>query len=96
MQIYCTLIDHRYLQQGLALHRSLEMHCKPYHLHIMAYCGRSLKILRERALPNVTVIPTREVESEALRAIEPRSDPSGYAWAHKPSLMLYVLRDANR
>lgn len=91
---YCTYFDTAYLAQGLALHSSMEKHCRPYHLWILALCNRSLKTLVKLNLPNTTIVPMSSFETKVLLAAKATRSRREYYWTCTGSLMLYVLGES--
>ena len=92
MRHYCTYFDFNYIKQGLALHASMEKHCQPYHLWILALCEETWGYLTRRLLPNVTVVNMRGFETPALQSVRDGRTWQEYMWTLTPSWMLYVLQ----
>jgi hypothetical protein len=92
MRHYCTSTDHGYLRRTLALHGSLEAHCQPYHLWVLALeDGVDLRIgMREE--PNLTVVPLAEVETAVLRAARPSREWREYVWTLKAEWIMSILQ----
>lgn len=92
MRHYCTYFDYNYIKQGLALHASMERHCQPYHLWILALCDEAWAYLSRRVLPNVTVVKLEGFETTRLAVARRDRTWQEYMWTLTPSWMLYVLR----
>jgi len=91
MRHYATYFDHNYLKQGLALHASMERHCHPYHLWILALCDETWDYLTRSKLPNVTVVNMEGFETAALKAARANRTWREYIWTLTGSWMLYAL-----
>ena len=91
---YCTLFDANYLTQGLALYESIDTHHRDYRLHVLAFCEKSLAVLKRLDLPNVTLYTVAEIETPALRSMRKRLSNFEYACALKPNFILHTLHDA--
>lgn len=88
---YCTYFDRKYLDRGLALYESMDRHCLPFHLWILAMCDETLRRLRRLALPNVTVVSMSEFETPELLAVKLGRTWQEYIWTCTGSWMLYIL-----
>jgi hypothetical protein len=77
---FCTLFDGNFLSYGLCLHESLLRHAQPFHLWIVAMDAEAESRLASLALPQVTVIPLREVEDPRLLAVKPGRTRGEYCW----------------
>lgn len=81
---FITLFDSKYLPLGMALHNSLMIHAQPFHLWILCMDELVEKQLKLISLPNVTLIPLKEIETEALLAVKPGRNQSEYCWTLTP------------
>ena len=65
IELYCTYFDHNYLRKGLALYLSLQRQSRPQRavLVVLALSERCESILQHLALPDLVVIPLRDVEA---------------------------------
>lgn len=88
---YCTYFDKNYLGQGLALYKSLDTHCLPFHLWILALCDDALRCLKRLNLVNVTIISMKEFETPELLRVRPTRTWQEYIWTCTGSLILHVL-----
>ncbi len=92
---FCTLFDSNYLSRGIALYRSLEKHCKNFHLYIFAFDIKSYNILKILNLPKATVVSLSEFEDEKLLQVKPTRSIAEYCWTSTSSTILYVLENFN-
>lgn len=92
---FCTLFDSNYLSRGIALYRSLEKHCKNFHLFIFAFDSRSYEILKKLSLTKATIISLKEFEDEKLLQVKPSRSVAEYCWTSTSSTILYVLENFN-
>ncbi len=88
---FATLFDSKFLPIGMALHRSLQAHAAPFHLWILCMDEMVERQLAELALPNVTLIPLRAVETEALKRARPTRSTAEYCWTVTPFLPQFVF-----
>lgn len=81
---YITLFDHAFLTQGIVLQRSLARHDPDSHLWILCMDEEVEEALRRLALPGTTLIPLREAETDALRAVKADRNRGEYCWTQNP------------
>lgn len=81
---FVTLFDNNFLPMGLSLHRSLIEHGQPFRLSILCMDELVEGHLRQLALPQVSLIPLREVEDARLLAVKPGRTRSEYCWTLTP------------
>jgi hypothetical protein len=74
------------------MHGSMECHCQPYHLWVLALNEGTRGVLGGLQLPNVTYVPMAEVETAELRAVRPRRTWPEYVWTVKPEWILSVMQ----
>jgi hypothetical protein len=91
---FCTLFDSKFLPFGLALRRSLEEHAAPYRLWVLCMDERVEADLRRLALPHLELIPLREAETPALRAVKAQRSPGEYCWTLTPFIFDAVFARA--
>jgi hypothetical protein len=93
MHIYCILFNRNYLTRGLALHRSLERHCRKLKLVILCLDRATLDALSTLALPHVELvsIESLEVRYPELRRVRANRTPVEYCFTCKPALMQFAL-----
>ncbi len=90
---FCTLFDKNYLFKGLALHSSLQQHCKNYTLWVLCMDDVVYSMLKRMNLPNVKLIHLSEFEDEELLKAKADRTPVEYCWTCTPSLPLYLLNN---
>jgi hypothetical protein len=88
---YCTYFDRNYLDRGLALHESMARYCRPFHLWVLALCGRTETALAKLALEDVTVVSLGEFATDELRAAQPNRERHEWIWTLTPFWMQWVL-----
>ena len=78
IELYCTYFDHNYLRKGLALYLSLKRHSRPSKavLAVLALSERCEEILRQLCLPNLIVIPMRELETNKPELLSAKANRS--------------------
>lgn len=91
MRNFCTYFDSRYLTQGLALHDSMERHCVPFHLWILALDPLAESELGRLHLPNTTTVPLQDFLTDELRAATVDRTHRETIWTYTASWMLHVL-----
>lgn len=92
---YCSFCDRRYLPKLLALHASMEEHCQPYNLWVLALDEMVEHILETLNLPNVTFVGMSDfVDHAILQAKDSDRRYDEFVWTLTPSWILFVLRNA--
>jgi len=86
---YTTSTDTGYLPRFLALHESMERHCTPYTLWVLALDNKALNVVG--ALPNVSATPLASIENERLLRAKANRTRIEYIWTVKPSFMYDLL-----
>lgn len=81
---FVTLFDSKFLPMGMALHDSLLSCAKPFHLWVLCIDELVEKQLRRISMPHVTLIPLKEIESQALLTVKPGRTQSEYCWTLTP------------
>lgn len=78
IELYCTYFDHNYLRKGLALYLSLRRHARPQRsvLAVLALSERCEQVLRKLGLPDLVVIPLRDVEAAEPRLLAAKANRS--------------------
>lgn len=89
---FVTLFDRHFLPAGLALLASLRTHCPAFHLWIVCMDEEVERRLREMALAEVSLLPLREVENEALLAVKPGRAFHEYCWTLTPFTAAMVMQ----
>lgn len=81
---FVTLFDSNFLPMGMALHDSLMTHGQPFHLWIVCMDELVEEQLKRIALPNVTLIPLRSVETRDLLDVKTGRTRAEYCWTITP------------
>jgi hypothetical protein len=81
---FVTLFDASFLPIGLALYRSLEAHAHPFRLWVIAMDAEVEGHLKKLGLPDLTVIPLREIESSDLLTVKTGRSRGEYCWTITP------------
>ncbi len=93
---FVTLFDSKFLPQGMALHSSLMSHAEPFHLWILCMDDLAESRLRSLSLPNVSLIPLKEVETKELLEVKEGRSRGEYCWTLTPFTPQFVFdRDPN-
>ena len=88
---FVTLFDNNYLPIGLALYESLSKMSQPFHLWILCMDQLVEKHLTQLALPQISLIPLREVEDARLLAVKPLRSRGEYCWTLTPFVSQFVF-----
>lgn len=81
---FVTLFDDSFLPIGLTLYRSLAAHARPFRLWVVAIDEPVERHLAQLALPDLTVIPLRSIETPELLAVKPGRSRGEYCWTITP------------
>lgn len=92
MHHFCTLFDRNYLLKGVAMLRSLRMHCPDAHVHVLCMDELTREILQNLNLNHITCISLPDLEDEALLAAKSERSIGEYCWTLSPCLPWYVLQ----
>lgn len=93
MRVYCSLWDKNYMLKGLALHASLMLHARPFHLYILALDDETFWLLDELGLDSVTIIPLHVVESRLnLLPVRTSRNWMEYCWTLASQFMQFLLQ----
>lgn len=86
MEHFVTLFDAGFLPQGLALHASLSDHGMPFTLWVICMDEAAEIALTKIELPNLRIIPLREVEAEHPELVIAKQDRTRaeYCWTITP------------
>jgi len=90
--VFATYFDKNFIVKFVALHTSMEQHCKPYKLYVLTLCQESEWFLTKAQLPNVVEVPLKAVmvpEMEAIRSAR-KHDP--FIWALASYWIRYLLQ----
>ncbi|GLH70663.1 glycosyl transferase [Geothrix rubra] len=88
---FVTLFDHKFLPYGVALYSSLGEHVPDFVLWILCMDAEVEDSLKRLELPNVRLIPLREVETEGLRAVKAGRSRGEYCWTLTPFTPSFVF-----
>lgn len=93
---FCTKFDHRYLDRGLVLYRSLQRHAPGSGLHVLALSEECAVFLEKLALPHLRVIRTDDLFRMEPRLLAAKADrnAASFIFTQTPFLVLASLRDA--
>lgn len=94
MYSFCTYFDQHYLPRGLALIRSLQQHCAPFHLWVLCLDDICHAALAQLALPELTLISLGELERALPELPAARQNRSlvEYYFTCTPALTWHVLQ----
>jgi hypothetical protein len=88
---FCTLFDSYYLTRGIALYRSLELHCADFQLFIFAFDDKCWEILEKSDLRYAVIIPLSEFENDNLLRVKPSRTIAEYCWTCTASTIWYAI-----
>jgi hypothetical protein len=88
---FCTLFDSYYLTRGIALYRSLDLHCDNFHLYIFSFDDRSYAILEKLNLTHATIISLKSFENEDLLRVKPTRTIAEYCWTCTAAVIWYSI-----
>jgi hypothetical protein len=93
----CTCFDSRFLPYGLALYESLREHARPFTLHVLCFDAIAYDYLAEAGLEGVRPIRFEALEAwdPALPAVKPSRSKVEYFFTCTPSMIRYVMEQAN-
>jgi len=95
LEHFVTLFDSNFLPMGLALHHSLLSHGQPFHLWIICMDETVEAQLKQISLPQVAILPLREVETGELLKVKQGRNSREYCWTLTPFCFQAVFdRDA--
>ena len=81
---YVTLFDRSFLPMGLTLYRSLRAHAGKFQLWIICMDEEVERALAGFALPEIRLIPLRDLEDDRLRVVKPGRSKGEYCWTLTP------------
>ncbi len=88
---FVTLFDSKFLPMGICLYESLLRYAQPFHLWIICIDELVEHQLGSIGLRHVTLIPLREVETEALLAVKQERSRAEYCWTLTPFAPQFVF-----
>ncbi len=74
----------------MALYYSLEKVCN-FHLFIFSPDEKCINTIEDKKLPNVTLVPLKEVETKKLRSVKLERTAGEYYWTIKASCIKYLF-----
>jgi hypothetical protein len=81
---YVTLLDSKFLPQGLALHMSLSRIAEDFTLWVLCIDDEALQSLTGLACSSLRPVPLSEIETAALKAVKPMRTRAEYCWTLTP------------
>jgi hypothetical protein len=81
---FVTLFDSNFLPMGMALHDSLLTNGQPFHLWILCMDELVEEQLKRIALPDVTLMPLKSIESQEVLNVKPGRSRGEYCWTLTP------------
>jgi len=90
---FCTLFDSYYLTRGIALYKSLELHCEDFHLYIFAFDNNSYDILKNLNFEHATIISLKSFENDDLLKVKPTRTIAEYCWTCTASSIWYSIHE---
>ncbi len=98
MYYFCTYFDHNYLCQGLALHQSLQQHCKDFQLYVLCLSKECYEILSTLSPSQMILLKLEDFEAGDGELLKAKSNRSlvEYYFTCTPSLPLYILKNNPR
>lgn len=88
---FVTLFDRSFLPMGLCLHSSMMDHAQPFHLWILCMDKMVERQLSQLDLPNVSLLPLGEVETETLLGVKNGRTQGEYCWTLTPFAAQFVF-----
>lgn len=88
---YVTLFDSGFMLPGLALYESLRSQCQPFHLWVLTTDELAFEQLTRLSLPEVSLMPLKELETPELAAVRPGRTRGEYAWTLTPFVPTFVF-----
>jgi hypothetical protein len=88
---YVTLFDSSFLPQGIALHASMERHCRPYRLWILCIDQITFDRLSLINLSNTNLLNLVDLEDSELRDIRVSRTLREYCWTLTPISIRFVM-----
>ena len=94
MPTFCTYFDHHYLPKALIMLATLRRHCPGARTHVLCLSEQCHGVMRELALPDVTLWRLDELEAAdpALLAVKSTRGLLEYFWTLTPCLPHWLYR----
>jgi len=81
---FVTLFDRRFIPIGLCLYASLKAHARPFRLWVIALDEEAEKALLSLSLPDLSVVPLRDIETPELLNVKKTRSLIEYFWTLSP------------
>lgn len=91
---FCTLFDRGYVFKGVAMLRSLFLHCPAAHVHVLCMDEETITVLGRCGFPAVTCIALADFEDSAMLDAKKTRNVAEYCWTLTPCLLWHVLERA--
>jgi hypothetical protein len=88
---FVTLFDSNYLPLGMCLHASLMEQAQPFRLWIVCMDELVERQLHQLALPCVSLLPLRDVETDELLTVKGTRSRGEYCWTLTPFTPQFVF-----
>ena len=88
---FVTLFDSNYLPLGMCLHTSLMEQAQPFHLWVICMDELVEQQLQQLAMPHVSLIPLKKVETDELLAVKNGRSRGEYCWTLTPFTPQFVF-----
>jgi hypothetical protein len=89
---FCTLFDRNYVFKGVAMLRSLSVHCPGAHVHVLCMDDATAQIIGGFEFPEVTCIALADFEDEAMLVAKKNRNVAEYCWTLTPCLCWHILQ----
>lgn len=91
---YCTYCDHTYLPRALAMVESLERHCGPFTLWLLALSDECHRLVAQLGRPTIRSVPLSALEAADSRLAEAKANRSRieYYFTLSPCWPLHLLK----
>jgi hypothetical protein len=90
---FCTLFDRNYAGRGLALYRSLELHCPSFQLTILCLDAETRQALSRLNLPRVRLVTVEDIGDTELLQLRITRPHREFCWSCASPLMYWMLRN---
>lgn len=90
---FCTILNARYLAQGLALYHSWLDTAHLGRFYFYAVDDNTVPILQKLSLPNARLVRPEEFAHDSLEAQRDRRSVGEFCWASKPLVIRHMLGD---
>lgn len=91
---FCTLFDRHYATRGLALYRSLELHCrKDFRLTVLCMDVETRDFLAKLDLPKARLLLVEDLDDADLLKVRETRPRREFCWTCPAPLMLFLLKE---